>query len=318
MQFKPFPLMRGPHQQTILGWVLNFPVKLEARTQTVLLPDNDYVTYEESIPEEWDGTGKTAILLHGLCGSADSPFIVRIAKRLTEMGVRAVRANMRACGSGRPLARGFFHCGKSEDFFPIIKQVKVAYPNSPIHVVGFSLGGNIVLKTAGEYGVEYTDFVDQTIGICPATDILAASRLLALPENAIYQNHFIKLLKEGLEDRYQRFPDIARVPLPDKFSLFEFDQLFTAPQSGFRSALDYYRHASAARVIPNIKGATRVLHASDDPFIDWTALNGLSLPANMKVHLTRYGGHMGYVGHPMARFGYRWMDSVVVDWITNH
>lgn len=222
---------------------------------------------------------------------------------------------MRGSGTGAGLARKVYHCGQSDDLFPVLKQFKWKNPDSPFTVVGFSLGGNIGLKAAGENPSEFSELVDQLIGLCPATDILTAVRLLGLPENKIYEQHFIRCLKTQLAERYRHFPDLPVVELPDLFSLFEFDQLFTAPQCGFRSALDYYRHASASRVIPNITTRTEILFAADDPFIDWTALNGLTLPRNLGIHLTRKGGHMGFIGHPAKKGGYRWMDSQLLEWI---
>jgi predicted alpha/beta-fold hydrolase len=318
LDFKPFPFLRGPHQQTMLGWGVNFPVTLPSVEKIVLLPDNDQITYQVSEPQGWQPTDRTVILLHGLCGCADSPFILRIAKRLVDRGLKVVRANMRGCGKGgMALARKTYHSGRSEDVAAILKQVKASEQNSPISLVGFSLGGNIVLKYAGEAPTESRQLCDQVVGICPATDVLASARLLGLSENERYQSYFVNCLKTQLLERHEIYPELPPHGLPENFSLFEFDQLYTAPQCGFRSALDYYRQVSAARLIPDITIPTKILFAADDPFIDWTALNGLSLPNNLNVHLTRQGGHMGYIGSPRSKGGYRWLDSQIERWVTD-
>ena len=316
MNFDPIPLFNGPHQQTILSWVFGWPVSLHSVTQTVELPDGDQILLEITTPKEWRPQDPTTLMIHGLCGSSESSYMIRIGRRLAKQGIRVIRMNMRACGAGKFVAKKTYHCGRSDDLAQVITWIKRTTPDSPLTLVGFSLGGNIALKFAGENPLLAELTTKKIIALSPATDILASIRLLGLRRNRHYEQHFIKELKEDIRLRYILYPNIPHVEIPDNISLLEFDEIYTAPQAGFQNALDYYRKSSSAWVIPQITVPTKMLYAADDPFVDWTSVNGLTLPQNIHVHLTQKGGHLGFLGTPGSQEGYRWMDNQVVRWIT--
>jgi len=150
LPFEPFPFLNDPHYQTIIGSVWSFFFEPNSEQRVVVLPDGDRICLEVTTPRDWKPTNLTVFLVHGLCGSHKSPNLGRMAKRLEPLGVRVVRFNMRGCGSGRGLAKQGYHSGSSEDVFESIKALKKECPESPIILIGFSLGGNIVLKMCGE------------------------------------------------------------------------------------------------------------------------------------------------------------------------
>ncbi len=317
MQFHPFPLLSNRHLQSIVAAKVHLSLEPPSITERVPLPDGDIVALEISTPQSWRATDPTVVLVHGLCGCHRSPYMMRLARKLRKRGIRAIRMNQRGCGSGRGLARKPYHSGRSEDVRTVLDHLHLASPASPISVMGFSMGGNIVLKLAGELASTAAKHLAQVIAVCPPLDLRACVRLLSQPKNRLYETHFVRLLLDAVRDRHQCFPDLPRIDLPNPLSLYDFDHLYTAPVCGFRDADDYYARSGAAPLVPNIAVPCRILFAKDDPFIDWTVLHEINVPANVEVTYTEKGGHLGFLGMPGWPGGYRWMDSLLLDWLTS-
>lgn len=313
-EFRPAPLLANPHLQTIVGAQVRLTRPPPSTTLLAPLDDGDRLALEVSTPEGWSPGDRTVLLIHGLCGCQESNYLVRIARKLYRLGIRAVRMNQRGCGSGRGLARRLYHSGRSEDVLAAVRALREASPVSS--VVGFSLGGNMALKLAGELGAAAREHFDQVVAICPPANLLACAYLISRPSSRVYDQFFIRLLRRMVGDRHRLFPDLGPVALPDELTLYGFDDIYTAPQSGFRNALDYYTRSSSAPLVPNVQVPCHILFAEDDPFIDAAALDGVRVPANVKVVRTRHGGHLGFLGMPGAEGGFRWMDAQVVRWVT--
>ena len=314
-EFVPFLPLRHPHLQTIVGGRFGLGREPPSTTRLVELPDGDRLALEVSTPAKWTEADPTVILVHGLCGCHGSTYLVRVASKLCRRGYRAVRMNMRGCGSGRGMARRLYHSGRSEDALEVVKDVHESSPRSPLALVGFSLGGNVVLKLAGELGQSAERFLTQVIAVCPPADLLACSHRFGLPFNRIYERYFVGLLLRDITDRHRRFPELGEIDLPRKLSLFEFDDRYTAPQSNFRDARHYYETCSSLPLLPSIRIPCRILYSGDDPLVDSTALDTQSLPDNIERLKTGRGGHLGFVAAPWRAGGYRWMDQVVLRWL---
>lgn len=315
LPFEPFPFITDPHHQTIFSSVLNFLFEPPSKRKIIFLPDGDRLAAEITTPTQWKESDPTVLLVHGLCGSHRSPNLVRMVKRLEPIGIRAVRFNMRGCGSGKGLARNIYHSGRSEDLFEVIKVLKKEHPLSPIVLIGFSLGANIVLKLAGELNVLGPTYLDKMIAVSPPVDLYASIQMLGEPANGVYERYFYKLLRADVHYRHRKFKDLPRVRLPKSLKLYEFDQLYTAPTCGFDNAIDYYNKCSSAHVVEDIAIPCKILLAEDDPIIAASSLDAYSLPSNVSVFKTKKGGHMGYLGNPVGEKGFHWLDSLLVDWI---
>ncbi len=222
----------------------------------------------------------------------------RLARKLWRSGLRAIRMNLRGCGSGRGLARYPYHSGRSADALAVLESLLQTTPQSPVTLIGFSLGGNIVLKLAGELSAAVPDNLQRVLAVCPPVDLVACSRLLEQPTNRFYNRYFTRLLCAEVIDRHRRFPDLPHPNLPTELSLYAFDDCYTAPQCGFQDALDYYRQCSAAPLVPRLTLPCHILFAADDPLIDAHVFDGVALPPNVQVIRTRYGGHLGFLGRP--------------------
>ncbi len=314
--FLPFPLLRGPHLQTIAAARLSLRRREPpGEIKVVTLPDGDRIALVVSTPPAWRPDGRTVLLLHGLCGCHQSSYMMRLALKLWQRGIRAIRMNMRGCGAGVGLARQPYHSGRSPDVLAVLENLRAQWPQSPVTLLGFSLGGNVMLKFAGELGRQAQALCTQVIAVCPPAGLAACSRLLGQPSNRLYERYFMRRLLAAVAERHRLFPDLAPVTLPERLSLYRFDTLYTAPQCGFAGADDYYERSSAAPLVPKVTLPCRILFANDDPVIDATVFDGVALPPNVEVVRTSKGGHLGFLGHPGRPGGYRWMDACVLGWI---
>lgn len=313
--FEPFPMFQDPHYQTILNSLFNFFFEPTSEKKQVCLPGGDRLSLEVTTPKDWKEDGLTVLLVHGLCGSHKSPNLVRMVNRLEPMGIRTVRFNMRGCGSGKGLAREIYHSGRSEDVFEAIKALKKEYPASPIVVIGFSLGGNIVLKMAGELGSLADPWIQGVISVSPPVDLYSSVLMLGDEMNSMYERYFYRILRAEVYYRHRKFKDLGPVSLPKNLKLHEFDQLYVAPQCGFESVSEYYSRCSAVNYISDIAVPTKILMAQDDPIVSSYSLDDLPLPEVVDLFKTKKGGHMGYLGDPRHEKGVRWLDALLVDWI---
>jgi len=315
-EFRPLPLLTNPHVQTLVAAKLAWSWEPPSVTRLLKLPDDDTIALEVSTPQSWQPDDQTVLLLHGLCGCHRSPYMQRIARKLLRCGIRAVRMNLRGCGSGKGLARSPYHSGQSADVLAVLDSLQQAFPRSPMTLVGFSLGGNIILKLAGEWAAMVPGNVQRVIAVCAPVDLEVCIRRILQPANRLYNRYFTKLLCADVAYRQARYADLPPVTLPQRLSLYEFDEYYTAPQCGFRDALDYYRRCSAAPLVPRITIPCHMLFAADDPMVDAHAFDGVALPPNVQVLCTNYGGHLGFLGRPGRPGGYRAMDAQLLAWIT--
>lgn len=314
--FRPWPFLANPHVQTIVAAKLYLVSAPPSVTHYVPLPDGDCLALEVSTPKAWQPEHRTVVLLHGLCGCHASPYMQRLAWKLWRRGIRAVRMNMRGCGSGQGLARQAYHSGRSADVLAVLQTLLLqTTPCVPMVLVGFSLGGNIVLKLAGELADSASQYVQQVIAVCPPVDLAASMRKLEAPGNRLYNRHFARLLQAAVETRHAQFADLPPIRWPAGLTLYAFDNLYTAPQHGFRDALDYYQQSSAAPLVPSIRVPCRILFAADDPMIDATVLDHVVFPSHVQVVRTTHGGHLGFLGLPGSLWGYRAMDAQILEWI---
>ncbi|MCZ6871989.1 MAG: alpha/beta fold hydrolase [bacterium] len=278
------------------------------------LQDGDIISLEISTPNAWHTTDATVLLVHGLCGCHRSPYMIRLSRKLWKRGIRVIRVNLRGCGSGQGLARNPYHSGSSDDVRAVLEHFLQVTPASQISLIGFSLGGNIVLKLAAELGADGLSYIRKVTAVCPPVDLAACAQLLGQPKNRLYEAHFVKLLCRAVNIRHQFFPDLSHIKLQRHMSLYEFDQCYTAPVCGFLGADDYYSRCSSAPLLPRIQVPCYLLFAQDDPFIDSSVLEQINLPPHVLVWRTKHGGHLGFLGRPGHWGGFQWMDHMLMHW----
>lgn len=316
--FEPHPLLWNGHLQTIVARYLPGPrVRLASTYHEVDIDDGEALTVFDSIPETWRSGDPAVVLVHGLAGCVRSPYLSRVGLDLYRMGLRVVRMNMRGAGSGYGIARNLYHGGRSEDPRSVIGWLARRAPGSPIALVGFSLGANVALKLAAEAADEPLDGFDCVVAANPPIDLRAACEHIRRPQGRIYDRNFIQLLKVEEERLRFAFPELAPCDFSRVGNLFEFDDVYTAPRNGFRSADEYYARSSSAPLIPEIKVPGLVIHAADDPFIPVEPFLTVQFPAQLALELNPCGGHLGYFSRATRDGHHRWLDARIAAWLAS-
>lgn len=308
LAFKPLPGLSSPHAQTVIACFSPSGEEPPSVQMIIPLADGDALSCEVSTPPHWEESKKTVILVHGLGGCHSSSYMVRLSRKLYEMGYRAVRVNLRTCGSGKDLASIPYHGGVSSDLFCVIEKVKSLATKSPITVLGFSLGGNIALKLAGELGKDARDLVEATFAVCPPVDLADTAKLMSKPTNHFYNMYYMRQLEKTTRKWTKGKP----------FStIYEFDQIVTAPNWGFKNPEEYYQLSSSKSQLFKIKHPSKILFAKDDPFVDYKRATESKLSSNIDICVAPYGGHMGFFGWTEEGNKFYWMDSLLLKWIEN-
>jgi predicted alpha/beta-fold hydrolase len=329
-RFQPHPLVRGGHLQTLAGVYLGGASRpYRAVQHHVAVSDDDRVVLHDDVPSGWRPGGRTALLLHGLSGCYTSRYMERIAGKLNDAGIRTFRNDLRGCGAGATLARLPYHSGRSEDAAAALQFIATLCPGSPTTIIGFSLGANVTLKLLGELGHGRCGGLDSAVAVCPPVDLMACSRNLSRWSNKIYDDHFVRNLWRAARGRCGANGSAShahgkgtngtsqfRLPNRRPARLYEFDDVYTAPISGFRDASDYYRRCSSGKFVPGIRVPTLVIAAADDPMIPAALFEHIVWPSNIRFHMAGGGGHLGFIGRRGGDPDCRWMDWRVVEWIT--
>lgn len=317
-EFRPLPLLGNAHVQTLLGtWLTGRSLPHATQERQLLLADGDRLVLHDSVPPSWKPGAPTALLVHGLAGTHDSGYMRRLAGRLLSRGVRVVRMDLRGCGRGASLARGTYNAGCSDDVRAAAVELGRESPASPLVLIGFSLGGNIVLKLAGEAAANPVPGLDCVVAVSPPIDLERCSILIALRRNRFYERHFVSSLVSQVRERRRYFPEVPEVRFPRKLTLRLFDDLYTAPRGGFADALDYYRRVAALPLVPRIRVPTFILTARDDPFIAVEPFESLAAPPNVHIQILPCGGHLGFLGWD-GTGGIRWAEQRIADWVTQN
>ena len=310
--FRPLPLLSNPHLQTVLGNLLSWTRDRHAATmRTVPLPDGDALAIHDSAPASWQSGGPIAVLVHGLAGCHRSGYMRRIANRLTVNGVRVVRLDLRGAGAGMKLARKFYNAACSPDIRTVIEVLHREHPSSPIVLLGFSLGGNIVLRLAAEAAAQPVAGLVAVGAVAPPIDLVRCSELIS--RQPFYDRFYVRQLIGQVQEHGRHFPDLPGAVFPAGATLRDFDEVYTAPRWQFASALDYYTRASAHPLIPSICLPCLIVTSRDDPFVALAPFEEATPGPGVTIDITPHGGHLGFLGGDGAG-GIRWAETRVISW----
>jgi hypothetical protein len=258
----------------------------------------------------------TIVLLHGLEASSQAHYMRGIADKAFRAGFNAVRLNQRNCGGTEHLSPGLYHSGLTDDPLAVLRELIEVDGLPAMAIAGYSLGGNLALKLAGDLGGGAPPQLRAICAVSPTMDLERCVEALERPENRVYEWNFVRNLKGRMRRKARLFP--GRFPL-DALGLVktvrQFDDAFTAPHHGFLDAHDYYHCASALRVVHRIQVPTLVISAEDDPFVPPAPFTDPSLVGNrsIRVQLTPEGGHCGFVSATRTyEFDGYWAERQVV------
>jgi predicted alpha/beta-fold hydrolase len=296
------------------------PVLPYAATQHLVpLADGDKLVLHDDCPPQWQPGDGVAIFLHGLGGCHLSGYMRRGAVKLNARGVRMFRLDLRGCGAGFLHARHTIHAGRSDDAAAALAFVRDLCPQSPVHMAGFSMGANLVLKMAGEMADQAPPELASLVAVAPPIDLVECSHNIQRGANRVYDRSFVTGLLKHLERRQKLVPGA----LTRKFDfrprrLVEFDGQFTAPLAGFADAFEYYQHASAGPLLRHIAVPTLIVTAASDPIVPVAAFERATYSETTDLVITPCGGHLGFIGRRGVDPDRRWIDWRIVEWITAH
>jgi predicted alpha/beta-fold hydrolase len=307
--FRPRRFLRNGHLQTIIGNYLRridhlppaVPQLVEVAPAENGRIASQVLCHCHFQPEEVRASRPTAIIVHGLEGSSNSQYVIGNGNKLWAAGANIIRMNMRNCGGTEHLTPTLYHSGLSGDVYAGVRFFAARYGLQSVSVVGYSMGGNLVLKLAGDLGADAPPQLKSVIAVSPALDLAPSADALHEPMNRVYEMKFLRDLLNRFRRKAVLFPDLYDPSRADNIrSLREFDDRVTAFYSDFASASDYYYRAAAARVLDRIHVPTLILHALDDPFIRITAESRSHLLANRNITYieTPNGGHCAFLATP--------------------
>lgn len=312
-EFQTYPFLNNGHLQTLAAFLLpqNALNEYSSSSHTIDLGDGDKIIgiLNESLNNL--KKNRNVLFVHGLAGSSESAYLIRISRRLLSLGFNTIRLNLRGCGVGRGLAAQPYHSGRSEDVKAAIEYFSKLMPNSKTTLVGFSLGGNICLKLCGEIGSNLLGTLDSLIAVSSPINLLASVEVLSKPKQRIYDRFFVSLLKQHVIETHRFYKHLPNINLKKIKSVFEFDENYTAPFSGFKDAFDYYAKASSLPLIERIDLPSLILAAADDPMIDTRDYLRLNETNNRRIVFTKRGGHLGFLSRKSSA-GLHWMDDLIV------
>ena len=309
--FRPHPLLRPAHLQTILGSLARPLPRLTPTVERLDLPDGDFV----DLAFVGGGTGPMVVLIHGLSGGFESKYLRGTARLLLERGFRCAIFQQRGAGPEPNRLPISYHQGASQDLGEVLRLLRRREPETSLYAVGWSLGGNVLLKHLGEDGLQ-----------SPLSAAVAVSVPFLLHECAlrlrsgfprVYQNAMLSELKAGLRRKFEGKPhppglDLARGLGARDF--IEYDNAVIAPLHGFKDALDYYARCGNRPFLRHIRRPTLILHARDDPFMTPAILpEETELSPDVTLELSDRGGHVGFIAADARGWPYCWAERHIAD-----
>lgn len=259
----------------------------------------------------------TLLCLHGLEGSSTAHYMCGLAEKAFAAGFNVVRLNQRNCGGTEELSAGLYHSGLTGDPRKVIEELRSMDRLPAIVIAGYSLGGNLAVKLAGEYGAAAPRELLGVAAVSPIIEVAECVRALERRSNIVYELNFVWNLKARMRRKHKAWPGkypIERLSLVR--SVRSFDDVFTAPHFGFKNADDYYYRASAMRVVDQVQVPALIIAAKDDPFVPWQPFQDPRVTGNpnIAVELSEHGGHCAFVGQNGApgKDGY-WAEHRVIE-----
>ena len=321
--FVPNRWVPGGHVQSVLSLSAIGLQPLYPQLHWIKLPDGDRLAMLDDCPRTWYPGDASLLVVHGLCGCSDSSYMVRLASRFMNQGVRVFRLNLRGCGLGIGAASQITHAGRSDDLVAALEVIANLTHYGPISGVGVSLGGNQMLRAMGLVGRAaspsqaspvWLKRMHRIAAVSPPIDLERCSnnmeRRLMRPYNRFFIRYLLKRAPEALINHPAVVEAIRRPPK----TMRELDDRVTARLGGYQSAMDYYQRTAANRVLANVQVPTLILAATDDPIVPVSCFDHAARANwsdSIRLVITRGGGHVGFIGRGEQR---HWMDGLLARW----
>lgn len=317
-QFKPAWWLTNAHFQTLAAKFFRRKQSLLTNTETLELPDGDFIDLAWTEQPEKNNTRPIVVMLHGLEGSKDSHYAKGMLNAIKKRGWIAVLMHFRGC-SGRPNRQASsYHSGDIRDISYLTQYLKNRYQQSVFSVLGFSLGGNVLTRYLAQ--VPNNPYQAAAV-ICAPLDLASCSARINQGFSRLYQKYLLAMLKDSTLEKITTkiIHHIKATQLNSIKTIYEFDEHVTAPLNGFSGAQDYYQQANGKQVMNTIKQPCLFIHAADDPFLNHQlSLPTQPLPEHLTFEVSSHGGHVGFIygNNPFKpKF---WLEDRVPEFFSNH
>jgi predicted alpha/beta-fold hydrolase len=309
--YEPYFLFKNRHINTVYSSLFRKTKPLSFKRKRIETLDDDFL----DIDFIENGSKKIVILCHGLEGSSDSKYIQATAKLLSLNGYSVAAMNYRFCSGEINRQLVTYHSGKTDDLHVVIKYLLPNYDS--VYLVGFSLGGNLILKYNGDGLFSLSPKIKANVAISVPVDLKGSSISLKRCENVLYRWRFIRTLSKKMYLKHQQFPNELDVaPLKKVKTLTDFDDFFTSKINDFKDAEDYYLKASSKQFIPNITKPTLLINALDDPFLSESCFPISEAEENAKFYLMTpsNGGHVGFI----SKGDFYWSEYQILNFLNRN
>jgi uncharacterized protein len=299
--FEPLPFLKNGHLMTIVPALWNRrlpPIKtpsvdrlFQVKPHVQVLANCHFADDAQARP--------TLIILHGLEGSSNTPYVLGLTHKALEAGMNVVRMNLRNCGNTLHLTPTLYNAGLSADLIAVATELMERDGLKALFAAGYSLGGNIVLKAAAELGSSGAELFKGICAISPALDLAACVDSMEKGLNRFYEQRFLLGLKDKIRVKHRLFPSLYDVSkLKGVKTLRGFDDVFTAPDAGCNNSAEYYERNSAIRILENAEIPILIIAAQDDPIVPFKSFESPKLKAaNITMLAPKFGGHSGFLAN---------------------
>ncbi|MDX1692185.1 MAG: hydrolase [Ketobacteraceae bacterium] len=321
MHFKPARFLKSRHAQTMWAPLVRQRPRIERWRERITLSDGDFVDLDWAGPTR----GPIVMIFHGLTGSSESPYAIGLQAALKKQGIRSFVMHFRGCSGEPNLRPRLYHSGETEDLEEVYQLIRARHPNTPLFGVGYSLGGNVLLKWLGESNE--SPELDGAVAVSVPYNLGTTSVALDKGFSRIYRDRMMNELKWLMTRKKQLFqrhnPDYHSVydslgDFKKHITFSEFDEYVIAPLHGFTSARDYYEKSSSKQFLKNIRVPTLLIHSKDDPFMtEDTAPSPEEISDHVSLELYQHGGHVGFIGGSVFRPRY-WLEHRIPLFIQAH
>lgn len=311
--YHPPRFLKSGHAQTIFASLFRIVTGVQYSRVRIDTPDGDFLDLDFSEVS----SGPFAILVHGLEGSSEQSYMLGMTRTLNARGINVVCVNLRGCSGEMNRHLKSYDMGSTNDLDLVINYVLSLYPQAPIFMVGFSLGGNLVLKYLGERGSHIYPQIRRAVAFSVPVDLRSTAQIISEAQNRVYFHQFMYSVQSKLKDKNQAFPgQIHPKALEWADSFQQFDDYFTAPILGFESAERYWESSSSKPLLDRIQIPTLLVNAKDDPLIssECFPVEIAAQSAFLTFEMPEYGGHVAFVS--FNKEGEYWSEKRAVSFLT--
>jgi len=314
--FEPHPLLTNAHLMTIAAALWRRKFSLPASEERLFAVDSEsqllgHCNWQEGRRRDTP----VIVLVHGLEGSSDSNYMKGIAEKAWVRGFHVIRLNQRNCGGTELLTPTLYNSGMSGDYRAVLEELAIGDGFEQIFFAGYSMGGNLVTKMAGEFGANSPRQLRGVASVCPALNLAACADELQRWDNYFYEQRFVRGLMRRYAHKAEIFPHLyPKNGFGPIQTVREFDDAITAPQFGFKDAAEYYESAGAKKVIGQIRVPYLLITAQDDPFVPFEAIRAAGVEQNPSIQFVapKHGGHCGFVS-PSGGHKRFWAEEKIVE-----